>query len=391
MNGSRFQSRGFTLNYANRMAQGGSNLGSLNISVQNWRHTIAAFGGFETAEFTLLDTDKVLDDWAANGLGRLITVHDESLTPMWEGFVDSVTITRSGLSLTYGPLTEIANRIFSIYSGVDTTVFPPIIGARKRSPTFNDLQSQQQWGIWPFILSLAGVTDSNADLLVTMYLKEHHHAEKTTAYSFGGSQSTLTVKCVGWYNTLNYPYNYGAATPATTTITNRIQQIILAQPNAGWLSTDFANLQPNTTSIIAYQTDDQKAVEQIKGYTAMGDASNNRWLFGIYEGRKAFHYPVSNQIDYFIYLADPEQRVVDRNNAHVPAWRIRPGKWAFFADFMPGLGAPDLANLDHDPRTLLIENVTFDVRVPIEFQVGGGHNSQYEQKSAKLGLRGVSV
>lgn len=391
MVGSRFQSRGFTLDYYESLPRGGQWLGSLNLSVQNWKHTINSFGGFDTADFTLTDSQTTLDNWAMNGLGRRIVVSDEGLGSMWEGFVDSITLNKNGLSFTYGPLSDVANRIFSIYSGVDTTVFPPVIGARKRSPTFNDLQSQAEWGIWPYILSLAGVTDSNADLLVSMYMQEHRHAEKTTNFSFSGSEASLTVHCLGWYNVLGYPYNYTLSTPTFTTITGRLQDIITAQPNAGWLSTDFANLQSNTTPIHAYANEDQKAIEQVRGYTAMGDASNNRWLFGIYEDRKAFHYPVVNQIDYFVYLSDPLQGVYDRNQALIPAWRIRPGKWAFFADFMPGLGAPDLSHLDEDPRTVLIEQVNFDVRVPIEFQITGGHNSSYEQKSAKLGLRGISV
>jgi hypothetical protein len=150
-------------------------------------------------------------------------------------------------------------------------------------------------------------------------------------------------------------------------------------------------MQVNTVPVIAYQNDDQLALEQIRGYTAMGDTLNNRWLFGIYEDRKAYHYPVVNQIDYMIHLKDARWIVYDANHAVVPPWRVRPGKYAFFIDEMSGLGAVDIPNIDQDPRTLLIENITFDIKVPIGFQVNGGHNSLYEQKSAKLGLRGVDV
>lgn len=391
MNGSQFQSRGFTLNYYDRLVNGGQWLGDLNVSVQNWKHSIAAFGGFDSAEFNLIDTQVNLDDWLINGLGRKIVAFDETLSPMWEGFVDSVTVSRNGLSRTLGPITDIANRIFSIYSGVDTTVYPPVIGVRKRSPTFNDLESQAKWGIWPYILSLAGVSDVNADLLVTAYMKEHSHAEKDSSFSFGGSGETLSVRCLGWHNVFRYPYNYNVPASTTIPLTTRLQQIILAQPNAGWISTDFSHMQANTVPVIAYQNDDQLAIEQIRGYTAMGDTLNNRWLFGVYDDRVAYHYPMVDQIDYQVYLRDSRWTVLDANNAVVPPWRIRPGKWMFFADEMPGLGAPDLLKLDQDPRTLLIESLTFDIRVPIGFQPTGGHNSKYEQKSAKLGLRGTNV
>lgn len=384
------QSRGFTIDYFQRLAQGQGWLGSLNVSVQNWRHNIAAFGGFDTAEFTLVEPDVSVEDWVANGLGRRIVAADETLSPMWEGFVDSITVTRSGLSITYGPISDIANRVFAIYSGVDTSVYPPVIGVRKKSPTSNDLGSQQIWGIWPEILSLAGVSDANSDLLVAMYMKERRKPQRNTNFSFGGGDNSMTVKCIGWYNTLRYPYNYTLNTGGTLAMTTRLQQILNAQPNAGWVSSDYSNLKANNTPVVSYQNDDQLALEQIKGYTAMGDESNNRWLFGVYEDRKAHHYPVQNLVEYQIFLRDPRQTVLDRNNAVVPAWRIRPGKWAFFADYMPGLGAPE-TNLEDDQRAILIENMQFDIRVPIEFQINGGHNSRYEQKSAKLGLRGIDV
>lgn len=390
MIGSNYQSRGFTIDYFQRLVEGGGWLGNLNLSVQSWRHTISAFGGFDTAEFTLVEPDISVEDWVANGLGRRIIASDEALVPMWEGFVDSITVTRSGLSITYGPISDIANKVFAIYSGVDTSVYPPVIGVRKRSPTFNDLTSQQIWGIWPEILSLAGVSDANADLLVTMYMKERRQPQRNTSFSFGNDDNSITIKCMGWYSTLRYPYNYTLNTGGTVAMTTRFQQILNSQPNGNWVATDYSNLQTNTTPVVSYQNDDQLALEQIKGYTAMGDESNNRWLFGVYEDRKPFHYPVENQIDYLIYLRDPRQTVLDRNNAQVPAWRIRPGKWAFFADYMPGLGAPE-SNLEEDQRAILIESVQFDIRVPIEFQISGGHNSRYEQKSAKLGLRGIDV
>lgn len=344
-----------------------------------------------------MEPDVSIEDWVINGLGRKIIASDETLSPMWEGFVDSLTVSRSGLAITFGPVSDIANRVFAIYSGVDTSVYPPVIGVRKRSPTFNDTESQAIWGIWPEILSLAGVSDANADLLVTMYMKEHHHVERTTNFSFGGEDVSLSVKCLGWYHTLRYPYNYTLNTGGTVPMTTRLQQILNAQPNAGWISNDYSNLQANNTPVVAYQNDDQLAIEQIKGYTAMGDEANNRWLFGVYEDRKAHHYPVVSQADYQIYLKDPRQVVLDRNNAVVPAWRIRPGKWAVFPDYMPGLGTIEIEEQgEHhmhntDPRTILIESVNFDIRVPIGFQITGGHNSRYEQKSAKLGLRGIDV
>ena len=84
---TNYQSRNFSISYFQRLALGGEWLGDLQISVQNWRHTINAFGGFDTGEFSIVESESVIEDWVMNGLGRGIVVYDETLFPVWEGFV----------------------------------------------------------------------------------------------------------------------------------------------------------------------------------------------------------------------------------------------------------------------------------------------------------------
>jgi hypothetical protein len=386
---SSYQSRNFVISYYNRPALDGEWLGELDISMQNWRHSISAFGGFDTAQFSLVEGQNVMQDWIANGLGRMIVVYDDSLLPIWEGFVNSISVNQAGLSVTHGPMTDIANRIKAIYSGVDTSVYPPIIGVRKQTPTINNLQSQQLWGVWPLILSLAGVTDANADQLVDMYLTEHHHSEVNSSFSFNTADISLTVDCLGWQHTLNYPYNYTVLS-GEIEISTRIQEVLEDHVNPSWLSSDYSRIERNTTLIKRYQNDDRLALEQLRGYTAMGDAANQRWLFGIYENRQAVYGPASNQIDYEIRLTDPRQLILDSAGSIVPAWRVRPGKLVFFSDFLPGLGAP-YTDLHQDPRILQIESLQYDLGMPYAVQMTGGHHSKYEARSAKLGLRGTDV
>lgn len=384
-----YQSRNFTISYTQRLALGGEWLGDLNVSVQNWRHTINAFGGFDTGEFNLVDSPQVLEDWVTNGLGRGIKVYDDSMVVVWEGFVNKVVVNQAGLAVEYGPMTDIANRVKATYSGVDTSVYPPVIGVRKQTPTINDLVSQAQWGIWPTVVSLAGVTDSNADLLISMYLSEHSHPHLTSNFSFSGNEMSLSVSCIGWHNTLVYPYRYTAAT-GLTTVSTKIQQIISAQVNAGWISTDFSEIAVNTEDVPQYDTDDRQALELIKGLTAMGDVNSNRYFFGVYEDRKPIYTKEVEEVDYEIKLSDSSRNIKDNAGAVVPPWRIRPGKHIFFSDFLPGLGALH-DDLKQDPRILQIESLTFDLALPYAVQFNGGHTSKYEQKSAALGLRGTDV
>ena len=386
---TNYQSRNFSISYFQRLALGGEWLGDLQISVQNWRHTINAFGGFDTGEFSIVESESVIEDWVMNGLGRGIVVYDETLFPVWEGFVNQISVKQAGLSLEIGPVLGIANRVKATYSGVDTSVYPPIIGVRKQTPTINDVVSQAEWGIWPTVLSLAGVTDSNADLLISMYLTEHAQPELTSDFSFGSAEVSMAVSCVGWKETLVYPYRY-TATSGTTFVSTKIGQILDAQVNPGWIVADYSRFDFNPELVPQYDTDDRQALELIRGLAAMGDLSNNRYLFGVYEDRKPRYEKVLEEITYEIRLRDSNQRILDMAGAPVPPWRIRPGGHVFYSDFLPGLGEVK-ANLHQDPRVLHIESVTFDLNVPFSISLNGGHNSKYEQKSASLGLRGTDA
>lgn len=386
---SVYSSDGFSVSYYDRLPRGGAWLGDFDIALQDWRHSIVAFGGFDTASFELSETVPIMEDWIQNGLFRPVVVKDNYLSTTWEGFVNSITINQAGLSVTHGPVTSIANRVKAIYSGIDTSVYPPQIGVRKQTPTFNNTVSQEEWGIWWEILSLAGVSDNNADQLVQLYLNEHGHPEINSNFNFSGEEISLTINLIGWYNVLKYPFNY-TSNSGLVEISTRLQQVLAASPNSGWISTDYSGIVENTTEVPQYENDDQLALEHLRGLTVMGDSTFKRHILGVYEDRKVIYGPVSDQIDYTIELGDPHRRVFDASNSVVAPWRIRPGSWIFFNDFIPGLGSP-YDDFTTDPRMLRVETVQFDMRTPFAVQFTGGTSSLYEQRSARLGLRGMEV
>lgn len=386
---SAYSSQNFKVSYFDRLSNTGLWLGDIDISLESWRHSISAFGGFDSASFSISDSKEVMEDWIQNGLFRPIKIYDNNLQVVWEGFIDSITINQAGLSISHGPVTHIANRVYAIYSGVDVSVYPPEIGVRKKTPTINNTLSQDDWGIWQEILSLAGVTDANADQLLDMYLAEHGEPEINGDFSFTRGEMSLSVECIGWFRTLNYPFNITDDT-GFVTISTRIQEIIEAQPNSNWILENFNRIIPNSTTVPYYENDDQLAMEQIRGLTAMGDVLNNRHIFGVYEDRQPVYEQASQEIDYVIDISDPRQLIFNTAGAVIDPWQVRPGKWVFFSDVMTGLG-PAYNDLHKDPRMLQIEQVSFDTRTPFAIQLMGGKTSSYEQRSARLGLRGINA
>lgn len=381
---SRYSSMGFTLGLYAPLPLGGGFLRDLRVGAQDWEHTISLFGGFDTALLTLADDQAGLEEWLEEGLGRGVTAYDDAGVVMWDGFVNRVTLRLAGLEIRRGPLTEIVNRVHAVYSTIDTSTTPPTPGIRASTAQAQDLDSQARYGVWPQVLSLAGVTPDNAEQLRDTYMAEHARPATSSNYSPADQTPEAEIELRGWAHSLAYPYNQTGVS-GEIDLDGKLRMILDAQPN-GWVSDDYGQIAANTLQVGAWENDDVTALALLKGLTAMGDADAARYGFGVYEGRRAVYAPIGETAEYAIQLSDPARTIYDQAGAEIYPWRVRPGKWARFVDFMPGLAAG--AELRADPRALLIEEVTF--RLPWGVQLVGGSADSLGQKLARLGLAGTS-
>lgn len=374
-------SKGFSVVYAEPLTRGGTVIGMFD-ALDTYSHTIQAFGGFDSAKFSLNDTDCPLGDWLENGLGRYIRTYSPDQKLVWEGFVDQVSVNVGGLSITRGPLLNIGNRVDISYSAFDFGYDPPIPGIRKNSGLANDLPSQERYGILYKLLSASGVTDTNILLLRSTFLEENAVPELTQSFSLSGSNITLSVDCKGFFHYLTYPYN--KVSPGFTNVGEKIKDIIGDEPN-GFLSTDFTEIAPNAMTVPWWELDNQPAKDVLRGLVAMGDANATRYLFGVYEERKCKYGPVPGDVEYDVRLRDRRQYIYDRAGGLVHPHDLRPGKWIRFIDFLPG--HIHSGSLRNDPRNLFIETVEF--QAPFGWSVQGGKTNTLPQKLAKFGLSGM--
>lgn len=379
-------SANFAVNYFLPFVRGGHYLGNLNISAQNWSHTIAAFGGFDRAEFSLMETRDVVADWVEDGLGRFIRAYDETGVIMWEGFVNRISVQQSGFELSLGPLTDIVNRAKLVYSTFDSTTQSDLsAGIRLETAIGNNTRSQFRYGIFYKALSAAGVTAANAVQLRDMYLAQHAWPETSSSFSYQSSGQELRVECLGLIHLLNYPYNRVTSTGAIS-ISTKIGQILSADPNV--LITDLGGIRTNTVTVNAKEDENRTALELLKTLAATGDANFNRWILGVYEDRRIEYAPVAAEPDYFINLFDPNLTIRDRSEAVIKPWQVRPGKWVMFNDFLPAF-TPEEGDLNLDPRALFIEEVSF--RLPQGVEFNGGKTTKLNQRLAQLGLAGIAA
>ena len=379
---TKASSLGFTIAYSETIPLGGKFLGSFQ-SLESWRHTSQAFGGFDTASFSVVDYQTALEDWFENGIGRHIQAFDQDNSLFWEGFVDQVGLSIGGLQVTRGPLMNIGNFVELDFASFDFGYTPPIPGIKKNTGTAENTDSQERYGIVYKLLSATGVSDANALQLRDTYLSENQEPALTSNFSFSADDFLLTVECKGYMHWLNYPYNN--VSPGFTNIAAKLADVLGDDPNS-IISADYSDITPNAAIVPFWDIDDQVAKDVVKELVAMGDASDRRYVFGVYDGRKAYYAPAPTTIDYTMSLRDTARKVYDIAGNAVHPWRIRPGKWIKYTDFIPGFIAPR-DDLRLDPRNLFIESVEFTA--PNSFNLTGGKTTKLEQKMARLGLSGI--
>lgn len=378
-------SLGVTVKYAEPVLQGTSEIDTITQQLTSYSHEVATFGGYDRARLNFSASRSTVEDWLEYGLGRRIVTYDEAGVVIWEGFVNSLTARLGGLNYTVGPLLEIANYVRVAYS-------IPFGGSQSIGTSTDwaiDQESVDKYGRFERVLSGGTVGDSEADQIRDTYLEEHSKPESNRDMSFdnGGGDLSLSLDCLGYVHWLGtYKYNQ-TASEIPITRDAMIALVLSADPNAV-IDSSTAGLESNATLVSPYRDNNAKAIDVIKGVVAGGDASFNRWQFGIYADRKAYYAPVSTEIDYYQYLGSPAQSFTNPAGQVVKPWQLQPGRWLFFPDFLVGRveQGTDLAD---DPRALFIESLTFTA--PYQVSITGSKYSKLDQKVARLGLSGVSA
>jgi len=383
---STFQSENISIDVFQSIPAGGAWLDDISTRVNDWQHEIRAAGGYWSAQFTLRDSQARIEDWV-EGLGRRIVTQDETGVTIWEGFVNRVRVVAGPLTVERGPLVDICNDVKVVYSLLDDSVNPPVLGSTVFSSAAEDTDSQTLYGTISKTLAVGGVTQTEAEQTRDTYLAENAYPETSLNFSSGGGDAfSVTVECLGYVHWLDL-YQYSQTVDlGTINLSAKIRDVLVAEPN-DFITNIYSRLTENTLQVPDYDERDLSAWALIKDLLAKGDSSDNRYNFGIYADRIAIYEQIPSNIEYQVRLRDPEQRIENVVGGRVKPWNVLPGKWAYFPDFLLG-GRRDYT-LQQDPRALFIESVVF--RTPREVQMNGVKVSTIQQKINRLGLQGLAA
>jgi hypothetical protein len=352
----------------------------------SYSHVIQADGGYWTANFSIDGNQQAVEDWIDRGLGRHVTVYNPGLQIVWEGFVDKITASLGRLSVTRGSLCDLANRVWADYAASDTGTSVSTIGVRDTTAASQDTASQTKYGIWECVLSGGSVPVVEVTAMQDTYLAEN--AWPVTSQELGGNVSnpggkpSVRIECKGYAQLFNQ-YYYANASSGVDDLTVKLVDVIDYDPN-GVLASTNADITTNTLSVAMYEDQDRMAWSVIKELVSAGDASDNRYTFGVYANRRIKYAPVPDELAYTERLHDPAQRVETLAGVWVKPWDVLPARWLFMPDFLVGRTPPQTRRFD--PRYMFIESVTYTE--PWGLQLRGGKFDTTAQRLARFGLQG---
>ena len=358
--------------------------------IHKYWHTIEAVGGFWSAQFTIRGGRSLVDDWLQDGLGRHIEVYDHSLTCIWEGFANKLTVNYGPLAATRGPLLDAANRVDLVYSAITYDEDDnPVVGTRVNTGVENNTDSQALWGIIPQVLSTGGVDAADALNIRDSYLENHNLPATGKEYrSDASSETSVTVDCLGYVHWLNWPYNNGLAGEDDADV--KILDVLGDTPNIAWLIYNTSHVSANLLHVPMWEDEDNLAWSVIKDVVARGGTSQERWLFGIYAGMEAHYKAAPTTVEYQQRLSQSRPKIEFAGGDQVYEifpWNVLPGKWLMFPDFLIGQAAE--FNLRDDPRAMFIEQVKFTA--PNDLYLKGGTVDTTDALIAQLGLGGIGA
>lgn len=364
------------------LAQGSAQIDNLTSAIASYSHEISAFGGYWSARIRLDGRQVDLEDWYERGLDRRIVAYSPDGLVVWEGFVNSVSLTLGGLQKTIGPVLDIVNRTRIIYSFI--AAGGQDIGIRITTGSVEDADSQARYGLLERVLSTGGATQATAEQLRDMYLLERARPQRSDDFTLGGSGAGVELDCAGYARRLE-TYTYGSASIGVQTVEAKIAAVLDQDPNV-ILASSNALLETSGLSVATFDNDDRGAMSVIKELVALGNSTSDRMLFGVYANRQTRYQAVVQQTDYTQSLGDTGQRIYTELGALIEPWYVLPGKWLRITDVLVGR-VQDTTDLRDDPRFMFIETATFTA--PDGIALRGGKDSRLDQRLAQLGLSGI--
>jgi hypothetical protein len=365
---------------------------NITLNVKQFTFQIEANGGYIAANLTISAPVSWLDEFYFNGLGRHITIKDEGLNTIWEGFVNRIVYNYAEQAMVIGPLSNVANRIKLLFTPyIDITIDPPTVGSVQETVYSQDLVSQALWGIREAIIStgnlivpstIGGGAADEATQVRQAYLAFMASPEKSQEIQYGGSiEPGIILECLG-YSAMFEIYTHTDNDVGYETFTNKVKSVLASDPNSIWNA--WQGLIQTNALLIAQKDRNRTAQTILLDVASKGDVNYDRWIYGVYNERRVYYRLVPSTYRYIFrapWLYDSGTGNV------VQPWAVRPGNWIFYADMVQKVKETLSSDLEVNEQSSLygfIESVNFTS--PYNVQLSGRRVSTIGQLLSQKGL-----
>lgn len=317
-------------------------------------HSLVDQGWFLTAGFDIEGSEDQLNEIFSNGLARAITIYDELGILAWEGIATTYTIkTRTTERLV--SLENIANRII-IRVNVDGN-------KHAKTKRFNDTDSQNQYGILTKVLHITKNTDGlgNADNIKQVAqdnmsdpykMVEINNIINTT---IPRGHAILSVTCKGYmfYMTKR---RFNKLTKNTAANISTVIAEIITDKGDFVASTKIVT---NTQQVNQHFRGDKMAFTHISSLSKESDSSNNKYIFGMSEGRVFFYRKRATEaLNNLRLTRDRDGIVRDTREGFISPIRIVPDQYMRDTSIMNEPGTI-YKKMRLDPQVSYIERVVY--------------------------------
>lgn len=325
------------------------------LPVYNYRHSINAIGGFDTASCDIAvgsrdEGQQFLDQYLGN---RVAFYVDNPVEPIWEGFINRMTFSAGGVQYSIG-LDKMSNYVVALYSataGSTTTT---------QSAAAQDTDSQAIYGIKEEQVDLGQMlSGTGATLLRSTVLAQRAWPKSSILPSSGGG-GLLHIEFLGFYHTLEWE-NYRNTGTGATQLGSFVDTILGGLLNATTFfnNADTTHTVANASTVDIFTAKGESAWEVLCKIRETADGSNY-YVIGVsptdfQTGTRYFYYQqASSTVVYTARQADG-LRIRNLYGQLVDPWRVRPDAGIRVSDMLIGWDG-----LGDNPTETYILKVDYD-------------------------------
>ena len=338
-------------------------------ATNSYGHDIRAIGGFWGCVFDILPGKNglgYLEEYLLNGLGRHVESYSPNGKKIWEGQIVRMTLQLPGAKMEVD-LRDMTNKAWIRYLTSEG-------GLIKRSTVFENADSQSKYGIKEAAVQGVIINSSAiADVMAEMYLNTYVNAIRprpsiAPSGSVGSGGVRLSVFCQGYIRTLAWRVYNLMTEHSDQNLSLQISDIITA---VGQFvnSTDIVE---NTLQVSQEYDRDDTAFDAIMGLVRSADASQNRYIAGMYEERKFKYEQVRasalSDVRYNFRIRDNEKVIRESGTGRVvPFSEIRANNYIRVSDIFTGKPFNG-TDVNEDPQVTYIESISYQEPFGLDIQ-----------------------